>query len=213
MTKFILLRHGQSEGNLKGLYLGHTDLDITELGRKQAEITAEYLKNEKIDAIYSSDLKRAHNTALPHAKLRGIPVIDKRELREIYLGEWEGELVEVLRREHYDEFEIEWKRKFGTFIFPSGESVMSCAERMYNALIDIAETSEDKCVLVAAHAAIIRAFWCKISGFEPERWGEMCPFPTNASLTFVDYENGKFYPQKFSFDEHFDKEFITKIKQ
>ena len=211
MTRFILMRHGQSEGNLKGIYLGHTDLDITELGQRQAEIAAEYLRNEKIDAIYSSDLKRAHNTAVPHAKLHGLRIVDMRELREIFIGDWEGELVEVLRREHYQEFEIEWKKKFGTYTFPGGESVASCAERMYNALRSIAESSDQKCILVAAHAAIIRAFWCKISGFEPSKWGELCPFPTNASFTYVNYENGKFYPQKFSFDEHFTEEQITKI--
>ena len=209
MTKFILIRHGQSEGNLKGLYLGHTDLDITELGREQAEITAEYLKDEKIDAIYSSSLKRAHNTALPHANLHGLDVVDMEELKEIYLGVWDGVDVDVIRRDYRHEFDVEWKQEFGTYTPPGGESVKSSADRMYDALSRIAETSDGKCVLIVSHAAIIRAFWCKISGYEPHTWGAMCPFPTNASITTVEYKDGKFYPKNFSFAEHFSEDFIT----
>ena len=74
--KFYLVRHGQSLGNLNRIYLGHTDVDLSELGYKQAEITAEHLRGVHFDSIYSSDLKRAHNTALPHARIRNIPVWD-----------------------------------------------------------------------------------------------------------------------------------------
>ena len=67
-TKVVIIRHGQSIANAQGICLGHTDWDLTDLGREQARIAAEHLKNEKIDAIYSSDLIRAYNTALPHAE-------------------------------------------------------------------------------------------------------------------------------------------------
>ena len=65
--KIIIIRHGQSIGNLKRIYLGHTNLGLSELGAEQAEIAARYFKNEKISAIYSSDLDRAYYTALPHS--------------------------------------------------------------------------------------------------------------------------------------------------
>ena len=58
-TKIIIVRHGQSIGNATKTVLGHTDLDLSDLGYKQAEVTANELKNEKIDLIVSSDLKRA----------------------------------------------------------------------------------------------------------------------------------------------------------
>ena len=58
-TKIILIRHGESLGNANRTMLGHTDLDLSPLGYTQAETTANHLKNEKIDAIYSSDLIRA----------------------------------------------------------------------------------------------------------------------------------------------------------
>lgn len=76
-TKVILVRHGQSLGNAKRVLLGHTDLDLSELGYRQAEATAEALKDEKIDVVYSSDLKRAMSTAVPHARMRGMEEIGR----------------------------------------------------------------------------------------------------------------------------------------
>ena len=114
-TVIYLVRHGQSLGNEQRIYLGHTDLDLSALGYKQAESTAKRLASVKIDSIYSSDLLRAHNTALPHAEMRGLKVIDSCELREIYLGDWEGTPIDVLVNEHYEQFVLGWKNNFGLF--------------------------------------------------------------------------------------------------
>ena len=63
MTTLILVRHGQSESNLKHIFCGQTDVKLTEKGHAQAKKTAEYIiKNYKIDKIYSSDLQRAYDT-------------------------------------------------------------------------------------------------------------------------------------------------------
>ena len=86
-TKIIIIRHGESLANAKRIYLGHTDWDLSEKGKEQARQVAEYLSDEKIDVIYSSDLIRAYNTALPHAQRRGMKIIKSRGLREVYLGE------------------------------------------------------------------------------------------------------------------------------
>ena len=103
-TKLILIRHGQSIGNLTKRFLGHTDLDLSELGYLQANCTAEYLKNEKIDIIYSSDLIRAYNTAVPHAKIRGLDINTSIHLRENFVGEWENMFV--------DDIIEKWGREF-----------------------------------------------------------------------------------------------------
>ena len=55
-TKFYLIRHGESQANKNGVFIGHTDIDLTEKGHKQAQLTAEYLKDVTVDAIYASDL-------------------------------------------------------------------------------------------------------------------------------------------------------------
>ena len=89
MTKFIVVRHGQSEGNAKGEFHGQYNSDLTELGHRQAECTAEYVDRYTIDAIYSSDIRRAYSTAKHTADRRGMPVITDTGLREIFAGDWE----------------------------------------------------------------------------------------------------------------------------
>ena len=74
-TKIYLVRHGQSEGNLHDQFIGHTDIALTELGRRQAEMAAVYLESIHLDAIYSSDLQRAYDTACATAKRKGLPVV------------------------------------------------------------------------------------------------------------------------------------------
>jgi broad specificity phosphatase PhoE len=201
-TRIILVRHGQSLGNAMNIYLGHTDLNLSEEGMEQARKTAEHLKQEKIDVVYSSDLIRAHNTALPHAQMRGLSVIDSEELRELYIGKWEGKKVSDLIKNEYEDFVIKWQGEFGTFTPPGGESVFDASKRVYNKIISIARENPGKNVLIAMHAAVIRGFWCIISGVEPKNWAEAFPFPTNASYSEVCFDGDKFIPIMYSCDEH-----------
>ena len=81
MTNLIFIRHGESVANKDDVCIGHTDLDLSETGRIQAKLTAEYIvKNFKVDKIYSSDLKRAYNTAKAVGDMLGIPVIGEENL-------------------------------------------------------------------------------------------------------------------------------------
>lgn len=202
-TVIYLVRHGESLGNAKRTYLGHTDLDLSEKGYAQARATANYLKDIKIDAVYSSDLKRAHNTALPHAELRGLEVIDSYNLRELNIGDWEGQPVDTLIRDHYDDFVIGWQQGFGTFTLPGGERVLDGCERMYNEVLRIARENIGKTVLIASHAAVIRALWGKISGIAPENMASETKFPTNASYSIAEYDGERIIPLKYSCDDHF----------
>ena len=200
-TKIILIRHGQSLGNATKTYLGHTDLGLSEKGEDQARIAADYFKDTDIEAIYSSDLKRAYNTALPHAKYHNLEVTASTELREVNVGVWEGMLMDDIIERWPQEFCIDWRQKFGTSTPPGGEPVREAAKRIYNKLLSIAKAHKGV-VLVATHAAVIRAFWCYSQGIEPENWAESYPFPTNASASFVGFDGEKLIPLKFSFDEY-----------
>jgi len=201
-TIIYLVRHGESIGNKKRLCLGHTDLNLSELGLIQAEKTAEKLSDIEFSKVYSSDLLRAYNTALPHAKKRGLEVIKKEGLREIYLGEWENVSFDVLMTEHKEVFEKEWKAKFGVFQSPGGESVPVVAERVYNTVLAIAKENLGSTVLCASHAAAIRALWGRISNINPEDLAPLLPFPSNASYSIIEFDGEVLKPIKYSSDEH-----------
>lgn len=210
-TTIYVVRHGQSEGNAKQLFLGHTDLDITELGYKQADATAKALKDLKLDAIYSSDLKRAYNTAIPHAKIRNMEIITDKGFREFNVGGWEGKHVDEIIEKYGNMFADEWHGGFGTFTFPDGECVMDGGRRFYNTLKTIAKDNPGRTILVAAHAGVIRSFWSIISGIAPENIVSELPFPSNASYSVCEYYNDEIYPVEYSHDEHLSEVGITRV--
>ena len=75
-TRLIFIRHGQSMGNFHHLFLGHTDLDLSELGYQQAELACRYVfENYEVSSIYASDLSRAYETVKPLADELGIEII------------------------------------------------------------------------------------------------------------------------------------------
>lgn len=196
-TKIIMIRHGESLANAQRIYLGHTDWDLSERGKEQAVAAAEVLRDVKIDKIYSSDLIRAYNTALPHAKMRGMEIEKCCELREVYLGDWECRKVEELEVEYPIEFCIGWHKNFGTCVVPGGESIPELAKRIYNAVLKIGRENAGKTVLIACHAAAIRSFWGKITKTKPEDVCEMIPFSKNTSFTVVKYENDELKPIEY----------------
>ena len=147
-TTVYLVRHGESLGNVNSICLGHTDRDITDLGYVQAELTAEALRDVKFDAIYSSDLLRARNTAAPHCKIRGVGVVLNAEFRELYFGDWENRSVEYLKLTYKEDFTVGWRQIFGTFTPPNGESVVHMAKRMCEAVKNTAKTHAGNNILI-----------------------------------------------------------------
>jgi len=210
-TKIIIVRHGESVGNATRVMLGHTDLDLSEHGYKQAECTAKHLENEKIDAIYSSDLMRAYNTAVPHATRRGMEIRRERGFRELCVGDWEGKSVAEIIDKWGDMFKKEWHESFGTFKFPGGEGVMDGGRRFYDAVIKVARGHEGQTVMICAHAAVIRSFWSIISEIEPEKIVDELPFPTNASYSVAYFDGERIAPAEYSCDEHLAELGITRV--
>ena len=103
-TTVYLIRHGQSVGNLHDQFIGHTDIELTALGKQQAEITAQYLREIPADRIYSSDLMRAYDTACATAKLKNMTVTKTAGMREIYGGQWEGKRFPTLGTQYKEDF-------------------------------------------------------------------------------------------------------------
>ena len=128
-TKMIFVRHGQSEANLAGIFIGHINSPLTELGHRQAELTAEFLKDEHIDAFYGSDLIRAYETGLCIAKRHNKGVIPDKNLREIFAGDWEGKKFSELSGLYEKTYGV-WLSDIGHAHPDAGESVSVLYERI-----------------------------------------------------------------------------------
>ncbi len=208
MTNLIIIRHGESVANKEDVCIGHTDLDLSEKGKLQAQLTAEYIiENYKVDKIYSSDLKRAYNTAKAVADKLNLPVIPNKNLREMYFGEWENRKISDLI-ENEEEFKM-WKKNIGCTKSPGGETVRDMYERVLAEVEKIAKENDGKTVLIATHATPVRAMQCAwegktIDGMKDISW------VANASVSTASYENGRFSIIEFSHDSHMG-ELVTRL--
>ena len=148
MTTILLVRHAETDWNAERRVQGHSDTPLNDTGRAQARALAEELADEGIDAVYSSDLLRAHETARIVAKARGLEVMSIRDLRERHFGRWEG----LTDDEIFARFPEARNGSWG-----DGESREEMAGRVLQALQRIAETHEGGRVLVVSHGGPLRA--------------------------------------------------------
>lgn len=159
MTRMILVRHCQAEGNLKRFFQGRIDTDITPLGAKQTAQTAELLSNEPIDVIYSSPKLRAMKTAQGINIYHEVGIITDDRLVEINAGEWEGVLLTDIERLYPEQYG-NWKNEPSVFHAPGGESMKEVYDRVRQALIDIADKNRGKTVCVVSHGCAIMNMMC-----------------------------------------------------
>ncbi len=199
-TTIYLIRHGQSLGNLRDQFIGHTDIELTDLGRRQAELTAGYLQNIPADRIYSSDLSRAYETACVTAKVKNMPVTQSPALREIDAGRWEEKTFTELRRDFAQDFSL-WCNDFGNARCTGGESILELQSRFVGEVQRIAEENPGKSIMIFCHATTLRVFRAHCDGAAPEDMGAI-PWASNASVTHAEYENGTFHLIEYSID-HF----------
>ena len=193
MTRLILVRHGQSEANAKKIGAGQKDYPLTELGHRQAAMTAAYLaEHEKIDCIYSSDLCRAYDTVRPLAERLGLPIHTDPALREIDSGRFAG-LLFTERNQRFPEELARLKSDFSHMRYPDGEYVPEAYDRVVGCISRIAETHPGACVLIASHAGAIRTFHAFAEGYSREETGKVST-GENASICIFEWESGRATP-------------------
>lgn len=201
MTKMIFVRHGQSEANLARVFAGHTDTVLTERGKLQAERTAQFLAEYPIEAIYASDLTRAMQTAIPTAKSKGLSIVPREELREIYAGQWENLSYDTLMSDFTKGYDT-WRNDCGRAHPEGGESVVELSERIYKEVDRIARENTGKCVAIFSHATPIRLLRARWEGYPPEELSKVA-FCSNASVSVVDYgEDGTYRVLLCGYDAH-----------
>lgn len=198
--KLLFIRHGQSLGNLNEVYLGHTDLDLSPLGVRQAEAVGDYLLNKHIDKVYCSDLLRAYHTSLPFCKESGIKPIKCTELREIFAGDWENQKFEYLINRYSKTYNI-WRTDIGNAVPDNGEAVVHLFERIVSAVKSIALENDGKTIAIFTHATPIRAFFTYVNTGNVADM-KFLDWASNASVSEVEFDSGKFKAIRYSFSDY-----------
>lgn len=165
MTDLLLIRHGETDWNLEGRYQGQSDVPLNEEGLKQARDLAQRLQHYPLDAIFSSDLKRAQKTAEILRDVSKAPLYLDPRLREIHQGEWEGMLFSDIRSRYAEAFEERLNDPLQVAP-PGGETVGELRRRVLDAIDDIIIRYPHGLVAIVSHGlslAIIKVHFNNIA--------------------------------------------------
>jgi len=188
-TELLLVRHGETDWNRAHRIQGHADIELNALGLRQAEATGRALAGERLDAIYSSDLKRAHATARAIASGRYVEVQLRPAFRERNFGSLEGELVGELPQRH-PEIYAAWNSTDLLMLQPpDGEQRRDFYARICGALEEVVRAHPGGKVAIALHGGVLDCAYrlgAKTGLDTPRVWRAM-----NASINrLIHDENG-----------------------
>lgn len=186
MAKLFLVRHGESVWNNRCRYQGQADIQLSDTGRLQARLLAERLKKEKITDVYSSDLKRAYDTANILAAPHNLHVQVTKELRDINFGVWEGLSHEQILSQ-YGELAKKWYMYPAEVRIPGGETFVELKERAYNAVLDILRKNTDGTIIVT-HGFTILAIICGLLEIDLNLAFRLRQ--DNTALNIIEYNEG-----------------------
>lgn len=194
-THVYLVRHGETAWNRERRFQGHLDIPLNPAGLIQAEQLAQNLKSEVFDAVYSSDLRRAVQTAEIIAREHGLTVVALKELRERSMGEWEGLTQEEVAARFPDWSQRIVEGKNGI------ESLAALQDRMMNRLESLVLLHRGGRILAVSHGGSINAVLAKVSR---GRYGSGVTRLQNTSLTHLVYDHGEecWRVEKVNITEH-----------
>jgi broad specificity phosphatase PhoE len=188
VTTLLLARHGESDWNRARRWQGFADRPLTERGRAQAAELAERFADIALDAVYSSDLQRARETAAAVASAQGLEATALPALREVNVGSWEGLTREEAERRFPDGFR-RWRA--GGTGWEDGETYGEMSGRVLGAVGEIARRHDGGRVLIVSHGGPIRAIHAAALGLEVEAYRRIRPVEPNARLSAVCFEAGR----------------------
>lgn len=169
-TEILLIRHGESRAataeNPFPLVMGHGDPELHPNGVEQARRVGERLKNHPIRAIYVSNLRRTSETAAPLASHLGIqPVVDP-DLREVFLGDWEGGVLRI-KAHNGDPLYLRMQQEQRWDVIPGGESHEALTTRLNRALARIHANHPDQLVAAVVHGGVVGSILSSATGARP----------------------------------------------
>ncbi|MFC2003355.1 histidine phosphatase family protein [Chloroflexota bacterium] len=188
MTEILLARHGETEWNVKEVFRGRIDVELDETGIKQAELLAKYLRNAKIDAIYSSTLKRALKTAEIIASYHQLTVVITPSLIDFDYGEWQG-LSHQEIKDKYKGLYTEWAKNPHRVKMPGGENLNEVRERAMGVVRDVIAKYSGTVVLVS-HRVVNKVLICALLGLDNSHFWNIKQ--DVGGITIFTYESERF---------------------
>ncbi len=204
MTEIILVRHGETEWNVGEIFRGRIDIELNETGIKQAELLAEYLSDLKIEAIYSSPLKRALRTAEIIANYHQLEVEITPGLVDFNYGKWQG-LPHPEVKDKYEKLYTEWISHPDKIKIPAGESLDDVRKRAIG-VVDKVIDKYGGTVILVSHRVVNKVLICALLGLDNSHFWNIRQ-DTGGITTFT-YEN-----ERFILTKHNDTSYLRPIQK
>ncbi|MFC2047701.1 histidine phosphatase family protein [Chloroflexota bacterium] len=204
ITEIVLTRHGETDWNVAEIFRGRIDVELNETGMKQAELLAEYLTERKIDAIYSSPLRRALKTAEVIAGCHKLDVEITPGLVDFNYGKWQGLLHQEVKAKH-KELYTEWIYHPDKVKMPAGDTLDDVRKRAINVVDEVIAKYQGTVVLVS-HRVVNKVLICALLGLDNSHFWNIRQ-DTCGITTFI-YENGRFI-----LTSHNDTTFLKPIQK
>ena len=188
MAELILARHGETAWNVEKVFRGRADVDLNRVGLKQAELLGKYLSNWELEAIYSSPLRRALDTANMVARYQKVAVRVAEGLTDFDYGEWQS-VPEQEVKKLYPALLNEWHSNPHKVRTPGGESLEDVRRRVVELINDILPRHRGN-VLLVSHRVVIKVLVCYLLGLDNSHfWNirqDVC------GITTFDHVDGRF---------------------
>ncbi len=199
MTELLFIRHGETDWNLQQRFQGQIDIPLNATGRAQAQRLAARLAEERHDALFSSDLQRARETAAPLSTRWQLPAVALAGLREQNFGLLEGLDVPTIQARHPDLWQ-RWLEQDADFAAPGGESQRRFHTRVLAAARELAAQCAGQRVAVVTHGGVLDMLWRTAHGL-PLSGLRACAIP-NTGLNRLRWTNGALQVDSWADDAH-----------
>ena len=188
MTRIIIARHGETDWNVSEVFRGRLDVELNETGLAQAEALGQHLAGLTVEAVYSSPLKRALDTARSVAGHHGLEVSVARGLVDFNYGAWQG-LTHQEVKERHAELYHRWLVEPHLVTMPDGESLDDVAERARQVVENVV-TSHEGTVVLVSHRVVNKVLICSLLGLDNSHFWNIRQ--DVAGMTIFEYEDGRF---------------------
>ena len=204
-TSIILVRHGQTAWNAEEVFRGQIDIELDETGLKQAELLAEYLSRRKLEAVYSSPLKRAIQTAEAIARHHGLTVEIAPGLNDIDFGEWQGLSLREVRTRFNELLEM-WVSDPHLVRIPSGDSLDEVRQRALALMNQVVDKHGGKEIALVSHRVVNKVLICALLGLDNSHFWDVRL--NTCGITTFELDDGRFV-----LTEHNNTSFSDSLKQ
>jgi broad specificity phosphatase PhoE len=164
-----IIRHGQTAWNKEEVFRGTKDIPLNDVGKKEAQALGAYLKDVSFDAIYTSPLSRAVQTAEAVARPVGITPRVEAALIDLNFGSWQGVSHDEVKMKFPDLYRL-WKNAPDQVKFPEGESLNDVSSRVDALLKKLLKDHTDQVVGLFSHRVVCKVLLCRLLGLDLSRF-------------------------------------------